>query len=98
MYSSRTPGRRRERKTVTSMAVFPCKYLRRESATPLYGQAPVGASSLLLEFRHLRELGDPRPRRAPPILPLRRQPVALAQLADPNGVGRLYAIARRRRI
>src|SRR6185295_4065696 len=53
---------------------------------------------LLLVLRQRAEPGNPRPRRAVPILPLGRQLIALAQNADPHHVGGLSALARRGRI
>src|ERR1700722_4818879 len=99
LYSSRTPGFRRERKTVISIAVFPRRIIpqRKRRRLSIWRRA-VCASSLLFGRRHLGKSGDPRARGTKPLLPARSQLIALTQNADTYRVGRLQAFSHRRRI
>src|ERR1700680_450210 len=96
-YSSWSPGFRRERKTVMIMAVFPRRISAPQRRNFIWSR-PAGASSLLVVLGHGSEPGHPGPCGAPPLLPPRRELVALAQDADPHRIGRLHAFAWRRRI
>src|SRR5580693_9120623 len=98
-YSSRTPGLKRERKTVISMMSLPRQQYDRSIAHRVYSTiALASAWRLLFAFRQCVQRSDPRARRANPLLAARRQLISLAQDADPHRVGWLYAFADGRRI
>src|SRR5271167_3533079 len=82
-YSSRTPGRKRERNTVTIMA---------GTLLP-FSSAQVSRADLLIVFGNAAEFSNPRPRRAKPDLPPRHQLIALFQNPDAHHVRDLRTIA-----
>src|SRR5271169_3594058 len=82
-YSSRTPGLRRERNTVTIIAgmLLP------------FSSAQVSRADLLIVLVNAAEFSNPRPRRAEPDLPPRHQLIALFQNPDAHHVRDLRTIA-----